>query len=215
MAHSSEALVLPRLAAPSARTHIQTLGSVFPGHFPPSLGRAKQSIRTFSRLRRGPQLRDDRQYATAGPYVAEVDLIFPPATSQASPTSRLLRIKAVCDRWHPMTEEPLPAEVHAKTALILRPRAVAPPGWDEADGKISRGVCVRTGFSCRARQESEQGGITETHGYSETVSELGRSRSERRVPRPSKLVVTSRAHGQRSTRRPHPVSPIPCLFRES
>lgn len=63
-----------------------------------------------------------------------------------------------------MAEERLPVDVHAKTALILRPRAVAPPGWDEADGTIRRGeVRVRTEFSGRARQEGEQGG---NHGDS-------------------------------------------------
>ncbi len=65
-----------------------------------------------------------------------------------------------------VTEERLPAGVHAKTALILRPRAVAPQGWDEADRKIRREGCVvRTGFSGRARcvpQEGRQGGLTGT-----------------------------------------------------
>lgn len=35
-------------------------------------------------------------------------------TPQTSPTSRPLRIKTVCDRWHPMTGERLPADVHSE-----------------------------------------------------------------------------------------------------
>src|SRR4051812_45480081 len=84
------------------------------------------------------RLRDDRRSGTKAVGGWGRSRIFPSTTSQASPTSRLLRIKAVCDRWHPMAEERLPVDVHAKTALTLRLRDVAPPGWDEADGKIRK-----------------------------------------------------------------------------
>lgn len=39
----------------------------------------------------------------------------------------------------------------------------------------------------RARQEGEQGEITETHGHGETTPDLESSRSEGRVPRSCEL----------------------------
>lgn len=97
---------------------------------------------------RGARLRDDRQYAATGPYLAEVGLIIPSAATQASPAGQLLRLKPVCDCWHPMTEERRPANGHTKTGLPLRRRPAAASRWVEADGMI------RQAEACAARSSN-------------------------------------------------------------
>jgi hypothetical protein len=68
--------------------------------------------------------------------MAEVELIIPPATTQASPADRLLRHKPVCDHWRPITEELPPVNGHEKTGLNLPRRPAAASRWVEADGMI-------------------------------------------------------------------------------
>ena len=64
--------------------------------------------------------------------------------------------------------------------------STAPPSTVQ---RIEGVPAVPVACPLRARQEGHQGGATETRGQDETASDLERSRSEDRVPRPSKLVI--------------------------